>query len=270
MDALRMSSITYRIATGKSAGRKVVTLQTLPGDDGPLEGGAGKVGGFSLHAGVAAEAHECQKLERLCRYIARPAISEKRLSISAQGTAVRTQDPVEDRASAASEGAASTASVAAQRPSGTTHVEFEPIDFIAKLAALVPPPRAHLTRFHGIFTPALHPSGQPSAVQIRSRRICAPNAKLRAQLTPSGRGKGRPSNATEDTPPAPADTRTQAERRRAMTWAQRLKRVLLRASCPPPFGPAYRLFQIAPGDSGRHRREHLHPLRRCGADRGQH
>jgi len=33
-----------------------------------------------------------------------------------------------------------------------------------------------------------------------------------------------------------------------MNWAQRLKRVLLRASCPPPFGPAFRLFQIAPGD----------------------
>ena len=69
---------------------------------------------------------------------------------------------------------------------------------------LVPPPRAHLTRFHGIF---------------------APNAKLRAQLTPSGRGKRRPSNATEDTPPEPADPRTPAERRLSMTWAQRLKRV---------------------------------------------
>ncbi len=31
-----MSSITYRIATGPHAGRKVVTLQTLPGDAGPL------------------------------------------------------------------------------------------------------------------------------------------------------------------------------------------------------------------------------------------
>ena len=50
-------------------------------------------------------------------------------------------------------------------------MEFEPIEFIAKLAALVPPPRAHLTRFHGIF---------------------APNAKLRAQLTPSGRGTATP------------------------------------------------------------------------------
>jgi len=38
------------------------------------------------------------------------------------------------------------------------------------------------------------------------------------------------------------------ERYRAMTLAQRLKRVLFRASCPPPFGPAFRLFQIAPGD----------------------
>ena len=41
MDALRMSSITYRIATDAQAGRKVVTLQTLPGDAGLLEGGAG-------------------------------------------------------------------------------------------------------------------------------------------------------------------------------------------------------------------------------------
>jgi len=84
LDALRMSSITYRIATGKHAGRKAATLQTIPADNGSLEGDAGKVGGFSLHAGVAAEAHEGQKLERLCRYIARPAISEKRLSLSPQ------------------------------------------------------------------------------------------------------------------------------------------------------------------------------------------
>jgi hypothetical protein len=29
---------------------------------------------------------------------------------------------------------------------GTTHVMFEPEDFIARLAALVPKPRAHLIR----------------------------------------------------------------------------------------------------------------------------
>jgi len=50
MDGLRMSSITYRIATGTHAGRKVATLQTTPADDGSPEGDAGKVGGFSLQA----------------------------------------------------------------------------------------------------------------------------------------------------------------------------------------------------------------------------
>jgi len=50
MDGLRMSSITYRIATGKHAGRMVATLQTIPADNGSPEGGAGKVGGFSLRA----------------------------------------------------------------------------------------------------------------------------------------------------------------------------------------------------------------------------
>ncbi len=62
LDAVRMSSITYRIATGKHAGREVATLQTIPADADPPEGDAGKVGGFSLHAGVAAQAHESTKL----------------------------------------------------------------------------------------------------------------------------------------------------------------------------------------------------------------
>jgi hypothetical protein len=183
MDALRMSSITYRIATGKSAGRKVVTLQTLPGDDGSLEGDAGKVGGFSLHAGVAAEAHESHKLEKLCRYITRPAISEKRLSISSQGK-VRYELKTPWR-------------------NGTTHVEWDSVDFIAKLAALVPPPRAHLTRFHGVF---------------------APNAALRAQLTPSGRGKRPATDAARVEVSAKDVPRSPEQKRRAMSWAQRLKR----------------------------------------------
>ncbi|HAY3456806.1 TPA: IS91 family transposase, partial [Escherichia coli] len=147
-------------------------------------GEAGKVGGFSLHAGVAAEAHESHKLEKLCRYITRPAISEKRLSIALQGR-VRYQLKTPWR-------------------NGTTHVEWDPVDFIAKLAALVPPPRAHLTRFHGVF---------------------APNAALRAQLTPSGRGRRHdaavePADASaNDAPHSPE------EKRRSMSWAQRLKRV---------------------------------------------
>ena len=36
---------------------------------------------------------------------------------------------------------------------GTTHVIFEPLDFIARLAALVPKPRVTLTQYYGVFAP---------------------------------------------------------------------------------------------------------------------
>ena len=77
MASLLGHSVTYRIAVGPHTGRKVFTLQALSACDEP---GTGKVAGFSLHAGVAAKAHELQKLERLCRYITRPAVSEIRYS----------------------------------------------------------------------------------------------------------------------------------------------------------------------------------------------
>jgi hypothetical protein len=87
----------------------------------------GKVAGFSLHAGVAARAHERNKLERLCRYISRLAVSEKRLSLTTGGN-VRFQLTPPYRVA-------------------TTHVIFEPLEFIARHAALVPSPRVNLIRF---------------------------------------------------------------------------------------------------------------------------
>ena len=37
---------------------------------------------------------------------------------------------------------------------GTTDVVFEPLDFMARLTALVPTPRVNLTRYHGVFAPS--------------------------------------------------------------------------------------------------------------------
>jgi hypothetical protein len=85
LEQLLGHSITYRIAVGPHQGRKVFTLQTLPDCNEPFIDQVGKVAGFSLHAGVAERADERKKLERLCRYIARPAVSEKRLSLTADG-----------------------------------------------------------------------------------------------------------------------------------------------------------------------------------------
>ena len=38
-------------------------------------------------------------------------------------------------------------------PDGTTHLLFTGLELLRRLASLVPPPRANLTRFHGVFAP---------------------------------------------------------------------------------------------------------------------
>ena len=177
MEQLLGSSITYRIAVGPQQGRKVFTLQRRCRRvrSRSMTGSARWPGSRC----TPARADQRQKLERLCRYISRPAIAEKRLSLTPNGN-IRYQlkTPYRD---------------------GTTHVIFEPLDFIARLAALVPKPRVNLTRFHGVF---------------------APNSKHRARVTPAKRGRGGQHARSAD-PEEP----TPAERRAAMTWAQRLKRV---------------------------------------------
>jgi len=81
---------------------------------------------------------------------------------------------------------------------GTTHVIFSPLDFIARLASLVPPPRVNLTRFHGVF---------------------APNSWYRRLIIPKQDEKGRAIGADK------GHTQNESERRSKMSWAQRLKRV---------------------------------------------
>jgi hypothetical protein len=83
---LQSHSVSYRIALGPQAGRKALTLRTLPPlDEWDCLSSAAKVDGFSLHAGVSANRKQRDKIERLCRYITRPPVSEKRLALTAQG-----------------------------------------------------------------------------------------------------------------------------------------------------------------------------------------
>jgi len=176
MDDLLGHSITDRVAVGPRAGQKVFTLQTVPAREEEPRKGVGQYAGFSLHAGIGVEAGQREKLERLTRYVSRPPVSEERLSLTAQGQVrYRLKTAYRD---------------------GTTDIVLEPLDFIARLAALVPPPRAHLTRYHGVF---------------------APHAALRAAITPAGRGPKARSRATAPERPTPKHV--------ALTWARRLKRV---------------------------------------------
>jgi hypothetical protein len=90
MGAIVGASITYRLAFGPNAGRKALTLQTVPVRTEQIKGDdlVTKQAGFSLHAGIACKSHQRKKLERLCRYITRPAIAERRLSLANNGNVV--------------------------------------------------------------------------------------------------------------------------------------------------------------------------------------
>ena len=89
--------------------------------------------------------------------------------------------------------------IALQTPyhDGTTHIVMSSLDFLQRLAALVPRPRLHLIRFHGVLIL---------------------NAKLRAEIIPSVPVNANDTSADHaDAPPPSAPTR--------IRWARLLKRV---------------------------------------------
>ncbi len=81
---------------------------------------------------------------------------------------------------------------------------------MARLAALVPPPRMHLTRFHGVF---------------------APHSKLRAAVTPAHRGIGRKGQGDQADPDHPITPRHVAASSRWLP-ASRSRRSLRRSWRP--------------------------------------
>ena len=175
---LQSAACTYRIALGRRAGQKVLTLKTISTQNTqPQENKKYCVNahGFSLHAGVRCAMNQRKELEHLCRYITRPAIANERLTLNDAGQVVLTlKTPYRD---------------------GTTHIVMSPLEFMQRLAALIPRPRLNLIRFHGVL---------------------APNAKLRAEIIPDGK-KSKPSDANDDAPHSAASVR--------ISWARLLKRV---------------------------------------------
>jgi Putative transposase len=135
--ALYASSVRSRIAVGSNTGHRVAKLgDQIDGDtlDVLQSPRCATVDGFSVHANVHIEARDRMRLERLCRYAGRPAVATERLSELPDGRLLyRLKRPWRD---------------------GTSAIIFEREDLVAKLAALVPAPRAHLVRFHGVLAPA--------------------------------------------------------------------------------------------------------------------
>ena len=92
---------------------------------------------------------------------------------------------------------------------GTTHILFSPLDFLSKLAALVPRPRPrprhHLVRYHGVF---------------------APNARIRQRIVPTKGKKAKIKKKSDKGEHKPeTEAKVEDELIAPLSWAQRLKRV---------------------------------------------
>jgi hypothetical protein len=181
---LQAAAITYRIAFGPRAGQKVLTLRgAMPREDSARQPLCADIDGFSLHAAVRVEAHDRKRLEQLCRYITRPALSDQRVQLNDAGQVeLKLKTPWRD---------------------GTTHLVMSPLEFMQRLAALVPRPRLHLIRFHGVL---------------------APNAKLRPLVVPQG-PPAQAQAATEAAAAAEREVETVQAGLHRIGWARLLKRV---------------------------------------------
>ncbi|MEK7874826.1 MAG: transposase, partial [Pseudomonadota bacterium] len=122
MAELQAASVQSKIALGKKKGQKVKRLGSLgkiidinPETKAPL---CAAIEGFSLHAGVYCSPSERKKLEKVARYIARPAVAEDRLRFDSRGDIMyKLKHPYTD---------------------GTSILMFSPLEFLEKIAALIP------------------------------------------------------------------------------------------------------------------------------------
>jgi hypothetical protein len=169
------ASVCGRIATGPRAGRRVtavgdrIDVESLEALAGPR---CATVSGVSVHANVCVPAHDRMRLERLCRYTGRPPLALERLSLLPDGRLLYR--------------------LKRHWRNGTTHMVFEPLELIEKLAALVPPPRFNLVRYHGILAPGSRyrglvvPQGPDAGVTDDSGHPGCPARSNRAELRPDG------------------------------------------------------------------------------------
>jgi hypothetical protein len=133
-----------------------------------------QIRGFSLHGAVVVPAKKRDRLDKLIRYVARPSVALSRMSEATNGDIqITLKKPFSD---------------------GTTHIVFTPMELIEKLVALIPQPRMHMVRFHGLL---------------------APNSRLRSKIIP------KPKEQNESNHDGAADPQ---QRQRKMSWAKLLKR----------------------------------------------
>jgi hypothetical protein len=136
--------------------------------------------GFNLHAGVRIEAGDDLGRERLCRYGARPPLSLERLRRLPGGR-------IAYRLKYVSGGRGK-------------HRVMSPMEFMARLSAIIAPPRFPLSRYSGVLAPRSK-WRREVVPKPRDRRSACDDARGAARVdVASGSGDG-PRRATQDLRP---------------------------------------------------------------------
>jgi len=188
LDSLSAASVRYRIAMGPHSGSRTLALHdpSFIRTDKPQKALTTDRDGFSLNAVVSCQPYQRDRLERLCRYVTRPAICLERLTVRTDGKIqYELKNPFRN---------------------GTTHILFSPLDFLSK--ALVPRPRHNLVRYHGVL----------------ARGCRQPNARMRKLIVPTKCKKTKPK-LDQNECKSIVKSELADELIAPLTWAQRLKRV---------------------------------------------
>ena len=180
------ASVQGRVALGPRAGARVRRLgdvsTAVPGTRGPRHA---HVEGFDLHATVWVGAHNRARREQLCRDLLRPPLAAARLRLLADGR-VRVQ-------------------LKRAWSDGTTHLLFEPVEFLEKLAALTPRPAINLILSYGVL---------------------APSARWRPEVVAYGRPEGDPATGPDGAMDKAQPERGGAATPRSWTWAALMRRAV--------------------------------------------
>lgn len=161
------AALRGRVATGRRAGSR---LRRIGGDpDAAWLPASGRrhahVEGFDLHAAIGVKAQNRKGLERLARYILRPPVAQGRL-------ALRDDDNI-------------VLKLPRSWADGTTHIVFEPSEFLERLVTLTPRPRINLIIYSGVF--AGHARGRSAAVAraLQTAQTATAPASLPGEAQPA-------------------------------------------------------------------------------------
>jgi Putative transposase/Transposase zinc-binding domain len=186
---LAAASVQGTAALGRDRGARLRRLgERREGGELPVPGGChARANGFDLHAGLVVPAGQRDRLERVGRYALRPPVTQERIHLTDEGQVrLQLRQPWRD---------------------GTTDVVFDPVEFLGRLAVLVPRPRINLILYHGVLGP----------------RAAWRADVVRRQMSGDGGEAGVKDSATEQAREGdPAETaRRQA---RGQTWAALMER----------------------------------------------